>query len=255
MELAEDLPAARPAATVVVFRHGADGGPPQILLLERSGTMAFAGGATVFPGGAVDQADRELAAGTPGAQALEPDDAAARVAGRDPDIALGLELEAAAHMREAGLEEFADGRIGHRLRRAGRRSSGLCRRRGGRRGVPSPTKAGGGGAALGDAPPRRAAAAEQEVVFIDLAWALDVVRGLAIQDRTPWIDFFDTVRPGPAPFGAPRRSRPYPGPPPCARWHASRRHPSAGPRSGSCPFPAVLRGNETCESSNCRARV
>jgi len=80
MELAEDLPAARPAATVVVFRHGADGGPPQILLLERSGTMAFAGGATVFPGGAVDQADRELAAATPGVQVLDPDDAAARVA-------------------------------------------------------------------------------------------------------------------------------------------------------------------------------
>jgi 8-oxo-dGTP pyrophosphatase MutT (NUDIX family) len=80
MELAEGIPPARPAATVVVFRHGPDGGPPQILLLERSGAMAFAGGATVFPGGAVDPADRLLAAGMPGAQAFDPDDAAARVA-------------------------------------------------------------------------------------------------------------------------------------------------------------------------------
>lgn len=80
MILAEDLPPARPAATVVVFRHGAQGTSPQILLLERSGAMAFAGGATVFPGGAVDDEDRVLAAATPGADALDPDDAAARVA-------------------------------------------------------------------------------------------------------------------------------------------------------------------------------
>jgi len=42
--------------------------------------MAFAGGATVFPGGAVEPADHALAAVTPGAAALDPDDAAARVA-------------------------------------------------------------------------------------------------------------------------------------------------------------------------------
>ncbi|WP_197411118.1 NUDIX domain-containing protein [Novosphingobium sp. FSW06-99] len=80
MDMAEDVPAARPAATVVVFRRSMDGGPPEILLLERSGAMAFAGGATVFPGGAVDAADRVLAATTPGAELLDPDDAAARVA-------------------------------------------------------------------------------------------------------------------------------------------------------------------------------
>ena len=71
---------ARPAATVVVFRRNAAGGPPEILLLERSGTMVFAGGATVFPGGAVDEHDRALAASLPGGAALDPDDAAARVA-------------------------------------------------------------------------------------------------------------------------------------------------------------------------------
>lgn len=80
MELSEDELPARPAATVVVFRRSADGGPPEILLLERSGTMVFAGGATVFPGGAVDATDRELAAQVPGFDALDPDDAAARVA-------------------------------------------------------------------------------------------------------------------------------------------------------------------------------
>jgi 8-oxo-dGTP pyrophosphatase MutT (NUDIX family) len=42
--------------------------------------MAFAGGATVFPGGAVDETDRILAAQVPGANELDPDDAAARVA-------------------------------------------------------------------------------------------------------------------------------------------------------------------------------
>ena len=79
-----DAPAARPAATVVVFRRSGDGGPPQVLLLERSGSMAFAGGATVFPGGAVDPADlvlaRKLAASQPEVAALDPEDAAARVA-------------------------------------------------------------------------------------------------------------------------------------------------------------------------------
>ncbi|WP_420382405.1 NUDIX hydrolase [Novosphingobium sp.] len=79
-----DAPAARPAATVVVFRRSATGGPAQVLLQERSGAMAFAGGATVFPGGAVDLSDhalvRALAASLPQVAALDPDDAAARVA-------------------------------------------------------------------------------------------------------------------------------------------------------------------------------
>lgn len=74
-----DNPPARPAATVVVYRHNPGGGPAQILLIERSGTMVFAGGATVFPGGAVDPADRTLAATLPDAAGLDPDDAAARV--------------------------------------------------------------------------------------------------------------------------------------------------------------------------------
>ncbi|SCW41490.1 hypothetical protein SAMN02927924_00548 [Sphingobium faniae] len=68
---------ARPAATVVIVRDRPQG-PPDILMMERSRSMAFAGGALVFPGGAVDEGDRALAAAF--ARGLEPDDAAARVA-------------------------------------------------------------------------------------------------------------------------------------------------------------------------------
>ena len=46
-----------PAATLVVVRDRADG-PPELLMVERAAGMAFAGGALVFPGGRIDQADR-----------------------------------------------------------------------------------------------------------------------------------------------------------------------------------------------------
>jgi 8-oxo-dGTP pyrophosphatase MutT (NUDIX family) len=63
---------------VVVFRNGATGGSPELLMLERAGSMRFAGGAAVFPGGKVDAADHDLAAEL--ANGLELDEAAARVA-------------------------------------------------------------------------------------------------------------------------------------------------------------------------------
>ncbi|MFM5906915.1 MAG: NUDIX hydrolase [Novosphingobium sp.] len=74
------FPTAVPAATVIVFRRprGVEGGPAELLMLERSGQMRFAGGAAVFPGGRVDPADRELAAGL--SHGLEPHDAASRIA-------------------------------------------------------------------------------------------------------------------------------------------------------------------------------
>jgi 8-oxo-dGTP pyrophosphatase MutT (NUDIX family) len=59
-----------PAATLVVFRSSANG-PPELLMVERSRAMAFAGGAMVFPGGRVDPEDHALAA---------DEEAAARVA-------------------------------------------------------------------------------------------------------------------------------------------------------------------------------
>ena len=65
-----------PAATVVIFRRNSAGGPAQLLLVERNASLAFAGGATVFPGGKVDPADRELAEKLGG----DPDLAAARIA-------------------------------------------------------------------------------------------------------------------------------------------------------------------------------
>lgn len=52
---------AIPAATVVIFRHAPDGGPPEILMQVRSRSLVFAGGMAVFPGGRVDPGDTELA--------------------------------------------------------------------------------------------------------------------------------------------------------------------------------------------------
>lgn len=49
-----------PAATLIVARDR-PGAPPEILMVERAGGMAFAAGALVFPGGRIDDADRELA--------------------------------------------------------------------------------------------------------------------------------------------------------------------------------------------------
>ena len=60
--MAETTPVAKdnaqggiPAATVVIFRHAPDGGPPEILMTIRSREMVFAGGMAVFPGGRVDR--------------------------------------------------------------------------------------------------------------------------------------------------------------------------------------------------------
>ncbi|MDR6510126.1 8-oxo-dGTP pyrophosphatase MutT (NUDIX family) [Novosphingobium capsulatum] len=76
-----DTALGEPAATLIVFRKGAAGAPAQILLVERSAQLRFAGGATVFPGGKVDAADHALVAQGPGwASGLDADDAAARVA-------------------------------------------------------------------------------------------------------------------------------------------------------------------------------
>lgn len=68
-----DLPDPIPAATLILFRERG-GEAPELLVMERSETMAFAAGALVFPGGRIDLEDEELAAGFPQA------DAAARIA-------------------------------------------------------------------------------------------------------------------------------------------------------------------------------
>lgn len=69
-----------PAATVIIFRRAPTGGPPQILMVIRSAGMRFAAGAAVFPGGRVDEADRQLATKLH-PDAADPEDVAARIAG------------------------------------------------------------------------------------------------------------------------------------------------------------------------------
>lgn len=74
---------AIPAATLVVIRDR-DAGPPELLMVERPQTMAFAGGAMVFPGGRIDPADWD------GANSLE--EAAVRAAVRETAEETGLEV-------------------------------------------------------------------------------------------------------------------------------------------------------------------
>jgi 8-oxo-dGTP pyrophosphatase MutT (NUDIX family) len=51
---------AIPAATLILVRERGSGSP-ELLMVERSAGMAFAAGALVFPGGRIDDADRQLA--------------------------------------------------------------------------------------------------------------------------------------------------------------------------------------------------
>ena len=74
---ASPAPTLRPAATLVIFRQPHAAHLPELLMVERAGTMRFAAGATVFPGGKLDPQDFELA------QTMAPDridDAAGRIA-------------------------------------------------------------------------------------------------------------------------------------------------------------------------------
>jgi 8-oxo-dGTP pyrophosphatase MutT (NUDIX family) len=68
-----ELPDPIPAATLVLMR-ARDGASPELLMTERTGRMAFAAGALVFPGGRIDADDHRTAA------AFDLPDAAARIA-------------------------------------------------------------------------------------------------------------------------------------------------------------------------------
>ncbi len=75
-----EAPPATPAATLVIFRHAPGGGAPQLLMVQRAKEMRFAGGAAVFPGGRVDDADRALAQQLGAQDADLIDEQAARIA-------------------------------------------------------------------------------------------------------------------------------------------------------------------------------
>jgi 8-oxo-dGTP pyrophosphatase MutT (NUDIX family) len=99
---------AIPAATLIVMREAA-GAPPELLMVERTARMAFAGGAMVFPGGRIDDEDRDLS------QALPEPDAAFRIAAiretlEESGIAVGLDPSpgpALAAQLQAALHEGA----------------------------------------------------------------------------------------------------------------------------------------------------
>ena len=112
-----------PAATLVVFRKGGAGGPPELLMVVRSREMAFAGGMAVFPGGRVDPADWMLAEKLGGD--LDADEAAHRIAairetieetGLAPGLRQRIEAADAAVVRE---ELQADGALAPALTRRG----------------------------------------------------------------------------------------------------------------------------------------
>lgn len=119
----EAPPTATPAATVVVFRRDPAGGPAQILMVERSSEMKFAGGATVFPGGKVDPDDHALAQRF-GAH-LDPEDAAARVAAvrealEETGLAVGIAGDVSAQgAAEARRIAISTGRLGDALEAMG----------------------------------------------------------------------------------------------------------------------------------------
>lgn len=87
-----------PAATLVIFRKGADGNNSELLMVTRSRGMAFASGAAVFPGGRVDAADRELAVALGLADSEEGAHriAAVRETLEETGLALGIEGEISA---------------------------------------------------------------------------------------------------------------------------------------------------------------
>ena len=97
-----------PAATLVLMRP-VSGGPPELLMTERSGRMAFAAGALVFPGGRIDADDRRAAEDWPIA------DAAARIAAiRETLEETGIAAGIAPAPDAAAAEALRDGIVAER---------------------------------------------------------------------------------------------------------------------------------------------
>ena len=107
---------AIPAATLIVVRDR-PGAPPELLMVERAQGMAFAAGALVFPGGRIDEADRQLAAelGLDGAAV-----AAVRETVEETAIPVGLApVPTAEQARELQSALVADEPFGEVLAREG----------------------------------------------------------------------------------------------------------------------------------------
>ncbi len=117
------LPAATPAATMVIFRDNPGGGAPLLLMVERVKAMAFAGGAAVFPGGKVDPADFAFAAALD--HQLDIEEAAARLAAIRETIE-----EAGLALALSGVDDPADCADARAALHAGDTLKDICARYG-----------------------------------------------------------------------------------------------------------------------------
>lgn len=100
-------PTIRSAATVVLLRDGQHAA--ETFLVRRHGQSGFMAGATVFPGGKLDDAD--IVARTHG---LEPEDCAARLGLADPALAWAIHVAGIRELHEEAhvlLARDADGRV------------------------------------------------------------------------------------------------------------------------------------------------
>lgn len=88
------------AATVVILRERDSSSAPEVLMLQRPGSMKFAAGAYVFPGGRVDEADSDPGIGWYGPS---PAEFGAKL-GAPPDLARALVVAAVRETyEEAGV--------------------------------------------------------------------------------------------------------------------------------------------------------
>lgn len=97
---------ARPAATVMLIREGSESGL-EVFLMRRHSKMEFAAGVMVFPGGGVDDRDRDADLGGLGAWAGPPPEWWGQRFGVEPDLAEALVCAAARETFEESGVLFA----------------------------------------------------------------------------------------------------------------------------------------------------